>query len=171
MANKKITLKDQTNTDELYPKTLTSAVFNESGVNIDTLLQELDDIIGDLSTLTTTDKSSLVNAINEISITTKTVLLTETSNVPTSDTEYSSDWNSYDFLIFCGCFYGNVMETIIIPKFYFTTTGSGRRVYVRINSDNIEFQCYQAGTNTIKLKSNNTSAQWVFRIFGIKIGN
>lgn len=41
MANKKITLKDSTETDNLYPATLTSQVFNEDGDNVDTLLDGL----------------------------------------------------------------------------------------------------------------------------------
>lgn len=66
MANRKITLKDKTNTDNLYPATFTSQVFNEGGVNVDTLITDLSDDVGDLSNLTTTNKSNLVSAINEI---------------------------------------------------------------------------------------------------------
>lgn len=42
MANKKITLKDQTNTDELYPATLTSNVFDDNGNSLETLLSDLE---------------------------------------------------------------------------------------------------------------------------------
>jgi len=66
MANKKITLKDSTQTDNLYPATFTSQVFNEDGVNVDTLITDLSDDVGDLSNLTTTNKSNLVSAINEV---------------------------------------------------------------------------------------------------------
>ena len=41
MANRKITLKDSTETDNLYPATFTSQVFNEDGENVDTLLDNL----------------------------------------------------------------------------------------------------------------------------------
>lgn len=66
MANRKITLKDSTGADNLYPATLTSQVFNEDGVNVDTLITDLSDDVGDLSNLTTTNKSNLVSAINEV---------------------------------------------------------------------------------------------------------
>lgn len=39
MANRKITLKDSTGADNLYPATFTSQVFNEDGENVDTLLR------------------------------------------------------------------------------------------------------------------------------------
>lgn len=39
MANRKITLKDSTGADNLYPATFTSQVFNEDGDNVDTLLE------------------------------------------------------------------------------------------------------------------------------------
>ena len=66
MANRKITLKDSTGTDNLYPATFTSQVFNEDGENVDTLITDLSDDVGDLSNLTTTDKTNLVSAINEV---------------------------------------------------------------------------------------------------------
>lgn len=40
MANRKITLKDSTGADNLYPATFTSQVFNEDGENVDTLLEK-----------------------------------------------------------------------------------------------------------------------------------
>lgn len=46
MANKKITLKDKTNTDELYPATLTSNVFDDKGNSLDALLSDLKLIAG-----------------------------------------------------------------------------------------------------------------------------
>lgn len=53
MANKKITLKDSTGADNLYPATFTSQVFNEDGVNVDTLITDLSDDVGDLSNIET----------------------------------------------------------------------------------------------------------------------
>lgn len=66
MANRKITLKDSTGADNLYPATFTSQVFDENGVNVDTKISNINDNIGDLSSLTTTDKTNLVSAINEV---------------------------------------------------------------------------------------------------------
>ena len=79
MANRKITLKDSTGTDNLYPATFTSQVFNEDGDNVDTLITDLSDDVGDLSNLTTADKTNLVSAISEVNNTNQSTVITPTS--------------------------------------------------------------------------------------------
>lgn len=54
MANRKITLKDSTGTDNLYPATFTSQVFNEDGENVDTLLNGVKQLFYKVITGTTT---------------------------------------------------------------------------------------------------------------------
>lgn len=61
MANRKITLKDSTNTDNLYPATFTSQVFNEDGENVDTLLSDMEN-----------DITALQETVNTVSQTTVT---------------------------------------------------------------------------------------------------
>lgn len=79
MANRKITLKDSTGADNLYPATFTSQVFNENGDNVDILITDLSDDVGDLSNLTTTDKTNLVSAINEVNTTDTNTITTPTA--------------------------------------------------------------------------------------------
>lgn len=64
MANRKITLKDSTQTDNLYPATFTSQVFNEDGDNVDTLLEKNLPVKVDFGTI-----SSLPQTRNKTEIT------------------------------------------------------------------------------------------------------
>ena len=157
MANKKITLKDQTNTDELYPATVVSNVFDDNGNSLDTILSELNDAIGDLSTLTTINKSNLVSAINEVN-TRKTGTLVRV-NATTSYVEYdlSDSIENYRYFILTALFYGNIMATTFFTKEWLDlATSQNKNIRVFEPSVNATYSLYKVSNTKVAI---NVSTQ------------
>lgn len=89
---------------ENYPSTQTPI----NGTNLNLLQNNVEDDIGLLSNLNTTDKSNLVNAINEANNKTISTILYENENGATGNitlTRNVSDYNSLEIIYGCDGYY------------------------------------------------------------------
>lgn len=142
MANKKITLKDSTETDNLYPATFTSQVFNEDGVNVDTL-------ITDLSNDVDTALNSLFNR--------KTIWTNPNPNTAVGAGNYYADFNGtaklivVEFRLYVGG------EYLTSETFAYTGTNSLARVVSGYRWDGstnyivLRYASYNFATNMLNI--------------------
>lgn len=98
------------------------------------------------------------------------VKLLEVANISSTEaTSYSCNWSNYDLLIICGCFYGNVCETIVVPKDYFSTTNSSRRVRINNAAYSRIYNVYKNGNNAIYILADQSeTTAFGIQIYGVK---
>ena len=129
MANRKITLKDSTGADNLYPATFTSQVFDENENNLDTLLSDLKLTAG-----------TGIDITNKVISTTKRILYTEDIS---STTTTSSGWQNL----------ANAELTIPAGTWFiiaeYCITGSSSDVGIRVTPSPDGYEMFEySGANT-----------------------
>lgn len=88
----------------------------------------------------------------------------------TEATSYSCNWSEYDLLIICAMFYGNILETIVVPNFYFSTTNSNRRVKINNVENSRRYSVYKNGNNAVYILADQSEKEaFGVQIFGVKI--
>ena len=81
-------------------------------------------------------------------------------------TPFGCNWNLYHFIIVQAIFYGNVLNSILIPTGWFSTTSSGNRILLNNPSNDMTHAIWQNGTDSIMVTASSTQANFGFRIYG-----
>lgn len=89
-------------------------------------------------------------------------------DVTSTATEMPCAWEGYDLLIISLCFYGNVYGAVTVPVSYFSTTGSGKAVFIQYET---KILSVYKSTNAGKIMAalTNGAANWGIDIQGVKI--
>ena len=134
-------------------------------------LNKLEQAVGSLQNLTTSEKQNLVGAVNEVksevvqlnSAFKNYQFLGRIENYSTSEKEYNNiDWNSYVFLIVAWGSYGNIHQTIFYPSDYLTQTSSTQRLI--IGGD--EVQIYKKDLTSLYVRATKTNVNNKVTIWG-----
>lgn len=94
------------------------------------------------------------------------------NNVPTTATSYDCPWQNYNLLIIQLKFYGNVINSIVVPRSYFSgTTDSGRIIIsgstTRAGQINTGAEVWQNGSGKVKILMNAQQSSTGVQIFGM----
>ena len=118
--------------------------------------------VGNLSDLSTTDKSSCVGAINEvvsdISDIRSAVYLGGVENITREAKTFSisEDFNNFVLLIFTFGTYGNVQESMTVPTSYFNATNTGKRLILTASQLNSRLNFCKDTNTTITVQGETT---------------
>lgn len=129
---------------------------------IKTVVNENDDNVGDLSDLDTTDKTSIVNAINEVK-----AKITDlwTGTIATTETEVTliDNWTNYDMVVILGTSYNWTTSLVCFPNISqsrYSDVGRLENAYV------IQADFREMDNNKIKIMAGST--QTSAHIIGVK---
>ena len=98
--------------------------------------------------------------------------LVNEQSVPTTETQYSANWQDYDLLIVSVGNYNNVRSTIVVTKDYFATTGSGARVIITNDQGDITYEVHSNyGTSgKIYIKATSVQANQYISVWAVRLG-
>lgn len=113
--------------------------------------------IGTLSNLTTTNKSNLVSAINEVN--TRNTRTLVRVNATTSYVEYdlSDSIENYNYFILTAMFYGNIISTTFVTKEWLVTaTSANRNIRVTDSQSNATYSLYLVNNTKVAINSSSS---------------
>ena len=123
------------------------------------------------------DIDSRVTVLEEAAaagITVDNILATYGTAIPTTATQFTmtEDYDDYDLLIVGATFYANILATIIVSKYEFSQTTSGRQIYITSSGTTYTVYHTSGSTNKVMLTSSGTHANdslYGIKIWGIKL--
>lgn len=90
------------------------------------------------------------------------------TEIGTSASAHSVNWQDYDLLMFTTSFYNNETGSLIVPVFYFATTSNGRRPMIYDPASSINYQVYQNGDGSMNIVASSENSAYLLKIYGIK---
>ena len=132
------------------------SIIDQSTGNPTQVSGNANDKVGNLSALSTTDKSSAVGAINEVNNKFTFKLLGWNVNALTPDDynyfDLNENFNNYLMLLITWGNYSNVFQSILVSSEYFNNTGSGRRPMFYDNGANGYIEVWKNTNTSITVK-------------------
>lgn len=88
-------------------------------------------------------------------------------DIPTTATSYPCNWNNYHFLIINHQFYNNIYSSIVVPRSYFATTDSSKRVRIYTPTGDKNWEVYKNGASAVYIKASVSDSTNGIGIFGV----